>query len=1028
MFVLLRIPDVCDGGVNEKHAAKHTSCKAVSVMTKSCKPGCFQLRPQELEGKVPIPMTVLLLILSLAFQDKNHSLIQALLLISKSATTNIFVHEHLHGSSLTFRLELTLSSFVQCSDLGGVWTNRSIKKHIALPFTRFGVPLTTDLLRKLYSQEADVCVQSLIERVEAQSFESKHAIQAYLATRDADAYLAASQLAPFACPPMKFIDKTMSVGQPRLNVNLKHHQQHVVSWALWREKEGFVLDTTGVTWEGQYGLDKVFPRASNCRVRNIVSRIKEPRNSRGGMLLDEMGLGKTIEILAMIACDKSAHACALEAKPVRAKQVVAKVYPGFTAPFGAPEEKDLLRKLVSLVMHGSEDIVSDKGEIRGGTLIIAPSSLCSQWVDEIRSKLKCPDDYPVVKHYGSSRHSDLSRLQRSSNAVVVTTYDTLLADMRHVRKSQKDFINSCEWSCNRNMIISSLKTPVNFTATNAKEFQVIKYSSPAYTGKPAQYAVITKVDESGKIIHAVHVVLKHDRFNSISSMNNPSQLPGYAFFDAQYVGDLVVCTARNKGAYQCAQCGFDPTETLESYAEQSCSPALARVQWKRVVCDESHRLKASLECMRHLEMISTKRRWCLTGTPFPESDENKLVGQLAFLQVPMESYSTFKVDDQKHLLADIMVRHTKATVADVKVGSISHVVVQVDMSARERKKYDALAKQTEECVEALKAQDSLTASTRDVMAMLYKQRLACSLCSQEKFHKATNSQNHAARGTVQVDCPVCWETACPGFAPFECTHGVCYFCVQTLLEAGINKCPMCRNAISGVQVKEALKEAKAGIASHGRNSDGKREDDNHGDAAAAAPDENAWGDSKAKALLEYLSKRDVPTVVFTQFNECVDILDNVLREHGYNVYIVRGSMAESVRGKTITRFKSCHSKAVLLLTLRSASFGLNLTHASRLVHMDVALQEVQEKQANGRVHRQGQENDVEVCHLVCAGTVEENIADFRNAATMDVGEHTILSADGVDLIMESDKKKRQREMQLLGLIGSSSKKKPRRDS
>ena len=1033
MFVLLRVPDVCDGNVNATHIAKHAACKNVSPFTAACKPACFQLKPQELNGEVPIPTPVLLLLLALAAENNNHTLIHAVLLISQHAKTTVYVHKHLHGSSLTFRLELALFSLVLCHKLGdGIWNNTSIKKHVALPFTRFGVPLTVDLLKKAYSKDAELLTQSLLEHVEAQSLETKHAVQAYLVSKDENAYVVASKAAPFAFPPIRYIDKTINVAQPKLKVTLKHHQQHVVSWALWREKEGFIGDVIGVTWERKHGLDNVFSRSPACKKQDVVSRTEEPWNQRGGMLLDEMGLGKTIEMLAVIACDKPVHEReSKETATLKPREVLVPVRPGFPAPFETPGNLRMSyskhNPILSLVVHSSEDIVSSRGEVHGGTLIVAPSSLCSQWVDEITSKFHTPGDYPVVKHYGSSRHDDVWRLHRSHTAVVVTTYETLLADLRHVRKSQQHFIHSCEWSCNRNLFINVLKTPVSFNSAKAKPYDVIRQR--LLDGSDKHFVVTIMQDFAP---HVRYIELNYDRFNTIKTVSFESRIQFTSHSTAEYIGDLIACTSRNKGAYQCAQCGFEPTSALEKLAEQVHGPLLSCIAWKRVVCDESHRLKPNLECLRLLQMLPTKRRWCLTGTPFPTSDEDKLTGQLIFLHASIEN----KLHDQKHLLADIMVRHTKATVSDVKVGAISHLVLKVNMNAKERKSYDDLANCTQEFMNTLTSQDTVTSSTREVMAMLYKQRLACTVCSQDKFQKATNTQPKSSfkilASTVKVDCPVCWETACPGFMPFECTHGVCYFCVQTLLEAGINKCPICRNLISGIQAKDALKHAKAGLAATAAaitetDDESKVEVQEEEDESVAMLDENVWGDSKTKVLLEYLSRRDVPTVVFTQFNECVDMLAIVLRKHGYNVCIVRGSMTEGMRGRTIARFKTCNTKAVLLLTLRSASFGLNLTHASRLVHMDVALQEVQEKQANGRVHRQGQEHDVEVCHLVCAGTVEENIAEYRNAATMDVGENTILSSDGVVFIVESDKLKRQRELQLLGLVGNSTKK-PRRES
>ncbi len=1022
LYVLLRTPDVCDGS-HERHQGKYAQLKRAGISTASCKAGCFQLQDDELAGRAPISIKRLVMLLCLAFDDKDHALVKAVNVTSQQAIHNVFVHEHVHGSSMTFRLELALSSFVTCTTLNSFWGSDGVRKHLALPFTRFGKALTVDLLSKLYSKAADFGSQGLLETVETRSVQAKHAVWEYAQTKDVRAYAVQSEALPFACPPAAFVDAVANVVQPRLAVNLKQHQFHVAAWVIWREKHGYVRDAMGLTWDDKKGLDLVVSAAQNCKVKKIVQRDREPYNFRGGMLLDEMGLGKTIEMLAAIAHDEPVRAYASKPRPPLQAATVAQVVPLFDTPFCEMDKEDF-DSTPSLVLHGVEDLKSNRAIMRGGTLIVAPSSLCSQWVDEIRNKLVRPEEYPVVKHYGSARHADLTKLQRSQTAVVLTTYEIVSADAHHASKTHGDFIRTQEWSCNRNVILSPLKSPEPFMANAASLYQVIQYvGSNLYTRARETKTVVITAVKAG-VIHARNVAVIDERFNSIAVHGDAFMLSYRDCSTATVLGTLVVCTMRNTGAYRCVQCGFDPTATLEAWAEQHISPALARFRWKRIICDESHRLKPNLECLRHLQALTTKRRWCLTGTPYPHADEDKILGQLLFLQVP-QTTEKFRAEDYKMYLADMMVRHTKATASDVTVGSISHVVIRVDMNATERKYYDAVAKQTESLVQALKVDGMLTSATRNVMGLLYRQRLACTLCSSSSvLSGSAGGSNTGSVGVpadaLSVDCPVCWEAACPGFAPFECTHGVCYFCVQTLLEAGINKCPMCRNAISETQVRHALQKAKAGVAGTQRAATRSEHEESKTEETAEEDRAAILGDSKTSALLQYLSIRDVPTVVFTQFNECVDVLHKVLLDKGYNVFVVRGSMTESSRGNTISKFKACKTRAILLLTLRSASFGLNLAHASRLVHMDVALQEVQERQANGRVHRQGQCNDVEVCHLVCADSVEENITAFRNAAALELDDQRLITEGGVRLLVESDKGKRQRELQILGLVGSTS--------
>jgi SNF2 family DNA or RNA helicase len=63
--------------------------------------------------------------------------------------------------------------------------------------------------------------------------------------------------------------------------------------------------------------------------------------------------------------------------------------------------------------------------IKGGTLIICPSSLINQWINEIKSKLS-PRLLDFVQHYGPNRESSPRRLSRKD--VVITTYHVVMWD------------------------------------------------------------------------------------------------------------------------------------------------------------------------------------------------------------------------------------------------------------------------------------------------------------------------------------------------------------------------------------------------------------------------------------------------------------------------------------------------------------------------------------------------------------------------------------------------------------------------
>jgi non-specific serine/threonine protein kinase len=92
---------------------------------------------------------------------------------------------------------------------------------------------------------------------------------------------------------------------------------------------------------------------------------------------------------------------------------------------------------------------------------------------------------------------------------------------------------------------------------------------------------------------------------------------------------------------------------------------------------------------------------------------------------------------------------------------------------------------------------------------------------------------------------------------------------------------------------------------------------------------------------------------------------------------------------------------VFLLSLKAGGTGLNLTAAGQVVHLDRWWNPAVEEQATDRAHRIGQHRTVQVRRFVCAGTVEERIAELIDSkrelvgAVMPQGERrlTELSTD-----------------------------------
>ena len=81
----------------------------------------------------------------------------------------------------------------------------------------------------------------------------------------------------------------------------------------------------------------------------------------------------------------------------------------------------------------------------------------------------------------------------------------------------------------------------------------------------------------------------------------------------------------------------------------------------------------------------------------------------------------------------------------------------------------------------------------------------------------------------------------------------------------------------------------------------------------------------------------------------------------------------------VDRFQHDAKERVMLLSLRAAGTGLNLTAANTVIHFDLWWNPAVENQATDRAFRIGQKRKVTVYRFICAHTFEERINAMINS-------------------------------------------------
>ncbi|MGW1780068.1 SNF2-related protein [Streptomyces sp. NPDC002143] len=131
-------------------------------------------------------------------------------------------------------------------------------------------------------------------------------------------------------------------------------------------------------------------------------------------------------------------------------------------------------------------------------------------------------------------------------------------------------------------------------------------------------------------------------------------------------------------------------------------------------------------------------------------------------------------------------------------------------------------------------------------------------------------------------------------------------------------------------------------------------------------------------LLDTLLAEDGSALVFTQYVGMARLISAHLTARAVPVELLHGGTPVPERERMVDRFQS-GATPILVLSLKAAGTGLNLTRAGHVVHFDRWWNPAVEEQATDRAYRIGQTQPVQVHRLITEGTVEDRIAEMLEA-------------------------------------------------
>ncbi|WP_199221487.1 DEAD/DEAH box helicase [Desulfonatronum sp. SC1] len=139
------------------------------------------------------------------------------------------------------------------------------------------------------------------------------------------------------------------------------------------------------------------------------------------------------------------------------------------------------------------------------------------------------------------------------------------------------------------------------------------------------------------------------------------------------------------------------------------------------------------------------------------------------------------------------------------------------------------------------------------------------------------------------------------------------------------------------------------------------------------------GSAKLQAfgeILDDLLENKHQALVFSQFVDHLHLVRDYLDQRKVRYQYLDGSTPIKKRQQAVTAFQAGEGD-LFLISLKAGGFGLNLTAADYVIHMDPWWNPAVEDQASDRAHRIGQQRPVTIYRLVTKGTIEEKILDLH---------------------------------------------------
>lgn len=130
--------------------------------------------------------------------------------------------------------------------------------------------------------------------------------------------------------------------------------------------------------------------------------------------------------------------------------------------------------------------------------------------------------------------------------------------------------------------------------------------------------------------------------------------------------------------------------------------------------------------------------------------------------------------------------------------------------------------------------------------------------------------------------------------------------------------------------------------------------------------------TKPCRLLDLVKSLKTQVIVFVNYIATVDFIEQMFQENRVRYVVFSGSMSSQQKQHAMDEFRG---GCTVLLSTGTGGEGHNLQFCNTMVNYDLPWNPMQIEQRIGRVHRIGQEKEVQVYNFCAAGSIEDHILE-----------------------------------------------------